>query len=833
MFSEVNKKYIICSLLVFAELTLLLIASFSYSNKDLDKYVVGIETKLDKNMFKVMLEDQSGGYTESVDNTFPSYDYFFNVNKSGCIDNEGNKLDNSLIFDPSTRKVSINVSKTSYCYLYYDLLKEVTSDPNLAQKLINDGLMWQSGLESDGYRFTGTGNAESSTTPDNFICFGTTDQTECKNNESKYLYRIIGVFEDGEGNKHAKLIKYYSLPSTQVWHSSNTDTNWEDSSLKISLNGSYFATNTAYAYMQNAEWTNKITNWTWSSVNTKTAESSGPNYYDGLSPSNMYLHEMNRSSKTSSVGVWTTPQAKVGLMYLSDYALSLGDTAKNMTTDIFTNRAALKTGWMNISNNAYETTTGEYQYEWTMSRYGNRGSNYYAWSVDSGGYVYYHVASSLLFSVRPSFYLTSDVTYSNGTGDYTDPIIIGEAKRITATNEGANVTATVTPGEYELHKYCINTSQTNLSNCEWKDASTNITDTLSDQGEYYLHVVDKGGYVIHSDKLVFIEVEFNQKNDGQLYTVPTSGRYKIELWGAQGNYVNVGFLEGYGAYTSGEIILQQNTPLYFYIGRSVGNDSSLRYTSMFNGGSVATNVNGSHYAASGGGATDVRLTNGIWNNDASLRSRIMVSGGGGGAWYQQDSNNSKGANAGGLYGYDSVVNVTTSAKIYCAPLGEASQTNGGQRVSTSYTSPYCSNNTSGSFGIGGNACTSGSSPLGGGGGGGYYGGTGGTHASGYCASGGGGGSSFISGHTGCVAVTAEDNQNPKSGCTTGSSDNNCSIHYSGKVFTNTKMIDGAGYVWTNTKGTQEQMPNPEGGYYDLGRGHSGNGYARITYIGKK
>ena len=46
----------------------------------------------------------------------------------------------------------------------------------------------------------------------------------------------------------------------------------------------------------------------------------------------------------------------------------------------------------------------------------------------------------------------------------------------------------------------------------------------------------------------------------------------------------------------------------------------------------------------------------------------------------------------------------------------------------------------------------------------------------------------------------------------------------------TVMIDGAGYSWTNTKGALQQMPNPSGGYYDSGVGHSGNGFARITFL---
>ena len=43
------------------------------------------------------------------------------------------------------------------------------------------------------------------------------------------------------------------------------------------------------------------------------------------------------------------------------------------------------------------------------------------------------------------------------------------------------------------------------------------------------------------------------------------------------------------------------------------------------------------------------------------------------------------------------------------------------------------------------------------------------------------------------------------------------------------MIDGGGCEWTtNTRGSQSAMPNPAGGNYTSGIGHSGHGYAKIT-----
>lgn len=60
---------------------------------------------------------------------------------------------------------------------------------------------------------------------------------------------------------------------------------------------------------------------------------------------------------------------------------------------------------------------------------------------------------------------------------------------------------------------------------------------------------------------------------------------------------------------------------------------------------------------------------------------------------------------------------------------------------------------------------------------------------------------------------------------------NKSEHYSGKVFTNTVMIDGSGYNWTNVKGSRVNMPSIDGSYYELGYGLRSNGYAKITFKG--
>ena len=376
--------------------------------------------------------------------------------------------------------------------------------PVLAQYLIDSGNLWQSGLEGDGYRYVGSGitcsyddgkyviaadNQQSTPTcmtlynytrttissgttfnykyktscpsdtssytysctelkgvilntviPNNFICFGTTDKSTCTSNQDKYMYRVLGVFSDANGDNHVKLIKYKQLVSA-IWNSAHADVNWEDSTLYASLNGAGYLTNTEYNYMQNTAWSNRIENWTWSAVNTKTYDdtTNNPDYYNS-SPKGIYLNEMhiisndnfcwNRDLKVPPFtgnaincngGEWTNPTAKIGLMYASDYVLSLGSSALALTTGTGTNMALLKTGWMHQSNN----DTTKYRYEWTLSRYGAIRSHFYAWYVNIDGDLdgeEYPV--NVVLGVRPVFYLTSNAKTSGGDGSLENPFIL-------------------------------------------------------------------------------------------------------------------------------------------------------------------------------------------------------------------------------------------------------------------------------------------------------------------------------------------------------------------------------------------------------------------------
>ena len=62
------------------------------------------------------------------------------------------------------------------------------------------------------------------------------------------------------------------------------------------------------------------------------------------------------------------------------------------------------------------------------------------------------------------------------------------------------------------------------------------------------------------------------------------------------------------------------------------------------------------------------------------------------------------------------------------------------------------------------------------------------------------------------------------------SDITCSMHYSKLFFTDTVMIDGNGYSWTTEEGSEVVgMPTHDG--TSTMTGNTGNGFAKITYIG--
>ncbi|MCK9340103.1 MAG: glycine-rich protein, partial [Bacteroidales bacterium] len=179
--------------------------------------------------------------------------------------------------------------------------------------------------------------------------------------------------------------------------------------------------------------------------------------------------------------------------------------------------------------------------------------------------------------------------------------------------------------------------------------------------------------------------------------------------------------------------------------------------------------NSNSYGGSGGGATDISTDySSSWQSTTHYNSRLIVAGGGGGAGFSTTIGGYGGGTSGGQGGN-----------------GTATGGYGGGQSSPG------SNNTAGLFG---SASTS-NSNNGGGGGGGWYGGASGVGSS--TDAGGGGGSGYVN--------------------TVSSYHPSGYIHSGNHFLTNTSIIAG-----------NSSMPNPNGGTMT---GNTGNGYARISFIG--
>ena len=213
--------------------------------------------------------------------------------------------------------------------------------------------------------------------------------------------------------------------------------------------------------------------------------------------------------------------------------------------------------------------------------------------------------------------------------------------------------------------------------------------------------------------------DFDYTGGEQTFTVPTTGTYKLETWGAQGYSVNSTYFGGYGGYSVGFVQLKNNTNLYIYVGQN-GPGGYGSFTSYPNGGASygASPVQG----GSGGGSTHILLTESDLSALKNNLDEILIVSGGGGASTYYTGWNGTGGHAGGYMG-GTGTRLTIDAGKYTAGTG-GSQTSGGSTGSCG--------GENGSFGKGGSTST-----WGGSGGGGFYGG------GGNCGATGGGGSGYI------------------------------------------------------------------------------------------
>ena len=226
------------------------------------------------------------------------------------------------------------------------------------------------GAGDNSYRYAGA-----SESVNNYICLGS-DAITCPDAN---LFRIIGVF-----GEQVKVIRAKSVGS-QFWDTSGSNT-WSSSSLNTYLNGTYLTSLGTLA--------EKIATTTW-----KVRGGSSTYLYDV--PKIAYQYEVGSSALT------TTNDAKIGLMYVSDYGFAADPSG--WTTKLSSYNSNTSKNWLYLRST-----------EWTLSRYSDTTIS--AFTVFSTGRVYGDLAVTLSYAVRPSFNLESSVKYVSGSGSMSDPV---------------------------------------------------------------------------------------------------------------------------------------------------------------------------------------------------------------------------------------------------------------------------------------------------------------------------------------------------------------------------------------------------------------------------
>ena len=257
------------------------------------------------------------------------------------------------------------------------------------------------------------------------------------------------------------------------------------------------------------------------------------------------------------------------------------------------------------------------------------------------------------------------------------------------------------------------------------DMNGNISvDVINDSTEY-----DTESYLecVKEDENVGKVWNYDYTGGEQIFTAPTTGTYKLEVWGASGGTVDTSYYGGYGGYSTGTIKQTKGSIMYVNVGGK-GTGATKTGESLTGGYNGGGNVTGSwevnHMTASGGGATHIASSSGLLSTLENNKNNIfIVSGGGGGG--RNQSNHSEaarwgfGGSGGGMNGGGpkSSLESTTSYTVVSSLAG--TQTSGyafGQGESVSVQSA---------------------------GGGGFYGGYSGSHSGLPYTGSGGGGSGYI------------------------------------------------------------------------------------------
>ena len=328
------------------------------------------------------------------------------------------------------------------CYVYFDI-KPLA----FAEHIINNiytadgenGLYYHDGIGSytnadqeagdNSYRYSGAD-------PNNYVCFGS-DAATCPD---EYLYRIIGVFdENSDGEYNVKLIKADYITSAMLGtdgrdyagnyiedtsdYKGNIDTStiatyrWNYDTSVSSLGSNNWATselnkinlNTNYLNYLGSSWRPMIEDSKW------YLDGFTRNEYDVFNVKLFYNGERNNAGYGSNPTTYGPENAngnstKIGLMYPSDYGYAAYPDAWATKLSSYSSSTIKQNNWLYM---------GLYEYIITP----RSSSIYSVFSLYNRGNLS-DISAFSEYSVRPVFYLKSNISYVSGDGTKDSPFRI-------------------------------------------------------------------------------------------------------------------------------------------------------------------------------------------------------------------------------------------------------------------------------------------------------------------------------------------------------------------------------------------------------------------------
>ncbi len=415
------KKNIINILIIILTIGLIVEISTSYINEDNNNILEEVETKdvfnnKDKTLSIVVI-DENGNYEENTSRTLwpdsNTYEYY----GSECTDSGGSIIPSEEIVTFENNKVHIKTKNTIYCTLYFYNLKTTA----LLQTLYKTtGPAYLKTVQEDNelLRYIGTKDDANNHLLNNYICFGTNDESTCTSNKDTYLYRIIGITTE-------KVNRELGLVPNQLKIIKATPVKENGSVKTLKWANGHDAT-----YCGDVDSENGKCKWDYSiddAVTTPTAQYYINNIYlptiastlpwNSIIDSDVKWYIGGGTNFPSAIGITdekkeiTGKTYKTGLMYASDYYFS-------WTYKLDAN------SWLHLKNG---TTESESKYsgiwEWTMTRYSSRAYNYTAYSIAYRLGNFNGTSLDGPEAVRPVFYLIPSITLT-GKGTEDDPFII-------------------------------------------------------------------------------------------------------------------------------------------------------------------------------------------------------------------------------------------------------------------------------------------------------------------------------------------------------------------------------------------------------------------------